>query len=95
LLYDKKQLNEIVIILSCLNMIGISRLASIIICSKFCLKFHSFFLSALFMFQAYSLTTLSGVQKSAIRDLAELGLVKLQQVKKILTFFAPYRLDDS
>jgi hypothetical protein len=34
------------------------------------------------MFQAYSLTTLSGVQNSAIRDLAELGLVKLQQVKK-------------
>jgi hypothetical protein len=59
-------------------------LASIIICSKFFfLKFHCCFLSALFMFQAYSLTTLSNVQRSAIRDLAELGLVKLQQVKNI------------
>ncbi|KAL5999234.1 RNA polymerase II transcription factor B 52 kDa subunit [Asimina triloba] len=32
--------------------------------------------------EAYSVTTLSDVQKSAIRDLTDLGLIKLQQGRK-------------
>jgi transcription initiation factor TFIIH subunit 4 len=48
------------------------------------LSFHT-------MGAAYSLTTLSGVQKSAIRDLAELGLVKLQQGMKD-SWFLPTKL---
>jgi len=46
------------------------------------------------MFQAYSLNTLTDVQRIAIRDLAELGLVKLQQVE-ILFLFPPDHLDDN
>jgi hypothetical protein len=39
------------------------------------------------MFQAYSLNTLTDVQRIAIRDLAELGSVKLQQVLFLFLFF--------
>jgi hypothetical protein len=37
------------------------------------------------MLQAYSLNTLTDVQRIAIRDLAELGLVKLQQVRILIS----------
>lgn len=47
----------------------------------------------LFMLQAYSLNTLTDVQRNAIRDLAELGLVKLQQVKLWFSLF-PSQLDE-
>jgi hypothetical protein len=45
----------------------------------------------LFMLQAYSLNTLTDVQRNAIRDLAELGLVKLQQGRKD-SWFIPTKL---
>ncbi|PUZ59097.1 hypothetical protein GQ55_4G013100 [Panicum hallii var. hallii] len=59
------------------------------------LSFHKlgapYFLFALFMFQAYSLNTLTDVQRIAIRDLAELGLVKLHQGRKD-SWFIPTQL---
>uniref|UniRef100_A0A453DGW0 RNA polymerase II transcription factor B subunit 2 n=1 Tax=Aegilops tauschii subsp. strangulata TaxID=200361 RepID=A0A453DGW0_AEGTS len=54
-------------------------------------KLTASFLISLFMLQAYSLSTLTEVQRVAIMDLMELGLVKLQQGRKD-SWFIPTKL---
>lgn len=41
--------------------------------------------------QAYNLNTLTDVQRTTLKDLADLGLVKLQQVGSFVIYFFHYQ----